>query len=298
MTDANQGRAVGIIGFGTMGSRLASSLQRTGKMVLGYDSHDGQRKLADKLGVDFAVGIQDLAVRCDAILLVLPDAPDVVTVADELFPHAAPGTLVIDCSTIDPDVSREVARSAAAAQLEFADAGMGGGASNAADGSLLFMVGCRPSAWSRVKELLQPIGRDVVRCGEPGTGVTMKAITNLLWLANYTADVEAVAFAKTAGISPRVAAEVLMATGATNRALKMVADQLIADEYNPGFPVSLAYKDVNLAVAAAERIGLDLTALTPALTAYEAAMKAGLADEGVAAGGLAIEKRLGVDLSE
>ena len=175
--------------------------------------------------------------------------------------------------------------------------GMADWVSTAVEGTLLFMVGCDESSWPRARSLLLPIARDVVRCGGPGTGVTMKAIVNLLWLANYTADVEALVFAASAGISPEVASAVLGDTGASNRALGMAVDQLIPGEIRDGFPVRLAHKDVRLALATARRLGLDLASLEPTLAVLQEASADGMDGLGVAAYGKVIEDRHGIDLS-
>jgi enoyl-CoA hydratase len=295
-SDADAG-PIGVIGFGVMGSGLATSLARSGRSVIAYDLQNSRAGEAAAIGASFAATLEDLTSSCHEILLVLPDGPDVVAVASAILTDSASGKVIIDCSTVDPDVSRSIATTAAECGAEFADAGMGGGASNAAEGSLLFMVGCEEGTWDRVLAVLSPIGRGVIHCGGPGAGVTMKAITNLLWLSNYHADVEALVFASAAGISPDIAAAVLAQTGAANRALGMASDQLLTDDFRSGFPVSLAHKDVRLAIATARRLGLDLISLEPTLALFDEATNSGLSSEGVASAGTVVERRHGVDLS-
>lgn len=288
---------VGVIGFGAMGSGIAASVKRAGRDVLAHDVDPAKADRAREVGIEFVRGLDDLS-GCQELILVLPDGPDVEAVVDWFVAGDVAGKLIVDCSTIDPEVSRRCAARLAGSGAGFADAGMGGGVGNAAEGTLLFMVGCEAEHWERARALLSPIARGVVHCGPPGAGVTMKAIVNLVWLANYAADVEALVFATRAGIPPAVAGEILGQTGASNRALGMAVEQLIADDIRPGFRVGLAHKDVAIAIGAARRLGLDLSTLEPTLEILEEASESGLADEGVAAVGTVVEQRHGVDLSE
>lgn len=287
---------VGVVGLGRMGSGLAISLMRSGRRVKGFDLHPESRELAASNGIELVDDVEALATE-SIIVLALPDGPDVSAVVERLLPCAREGTLVIDCSTIDPQFTIRLANEAANHGVRLRDAGMAGGPADAASGNLLFMVGCPVEDWEEIDAVLRPIGRDVVRCGETGTGVTLKVVNNLLALTVFLADVEALSIAAASGLDQEITLSVLKQTGASNAALGgLVERQLLAREFGGAFRTALAHKDARIALELASRSGIDCSTLGPTLTAFGDAVDSGLGDLAAGAAGLVVERRSGVTL--
>lgn len=288
--------SVGVVGLGRMGSGLAKSLVRSGQSVEGFDLNPASREFAAGDGITVVEHIEDIAAK-PIIVLALPDGPDVTAVVQQLLPHAAEGTLIIDCSTIDPDFTVRLSDEAAQHGVRFRDAGMAGGPADAASGNLLFMVGCPPEDWPDIESVLRPIGRDVVRCGDTGTGVTLKVVNNLLALTVFLADVEALSIAAAAGLDQDITLSVLKQTGASNAALGgLVERQLLARDFGGAFRTALAHKDARIALDLARRSGVDCSTLGPTLGSFGEAVDSGLGDLAAGAAGLVVERRSGVAL--
>ena len=287
---------VGVVGLGRMGLGLAMSLRRTGREVVGFDLSDEARNTAADADISPVASLEKLA-GSKVIVLALPDGPHVTEVVEQLLPHLASGTLIIDCSTIDPEFTIALATRAAESGVRLRDAGMAGGPADAASGNLLFMVGCPEEDWTEIQSVLGPIGRGVVRCGETGTGVTLKVVNNLLALTVFLADVEALSIAAAAGLDQDITMEVLGQTGAANAALNGLVDrQLLARSFDGAFRTSLAHKDARIALALAERLGIDPAILSPTLVTFGEAVEAGLGEMAAGAAGLIVERRAGIQL--
>jgi len=289
---------VGVVGLGRMGMGLAQSLVRAGDQVHGLDADPQTVARATDLGIVITANVAEIA-KCPTILLALPDGPDVIAVARALFQHAAEGTLIIDCSTVDPAVTDQLSQEAAERRVQFRDSAMAGGPADAAAGTLLFMVGCPESEFSGLERILRPIGRDVIRCGDTGAGVTLKVINNLLALSIFVADVEALLLARSANLDIETALDVLNSTGAANAAMtSLVSDQLLKREFQGAFRTSLALKDVRIAVDMAERLGVPLTTLAPTVEVFSKAVDEGYGELAAGAAGLVLEDFAGVTLAD
>lgn len=284
---------VGVVGMGLMGRGLALSLIRAGKSVSGFDAYGEASETAASAGIPQASRLDEIA-RLSTIVLALPDSPDVEEVVRELLATTESGTLIIDCSTIDPAVTTALAAEAAATGVRFRDAGMGGGPNNAAEGTLLFMVGCPQEEWREIEDFLAPISRAVVRCGDTGSGVTLKVINNLLALSVFLADVEVLLLAGKAGLELEPTLEVLKSTGAANAAFDgLVARQYLPRQFDGAFRTSLARKDVAIALQVAARLGIQVPNLAPTLDIFSQAVDDGLGGMAAGAAGLVLDRLAG-----
>jgi 4-hydroxybutyrate dehydrogenase/sulfolactaldehyde 3-reductase len=189
---------------------------------------------------------------------VLPDGPDVeraVLGPDGVLSGAQPGTIVLDCSVIDPEITRRVGAALRAAGCGMVDVGMGGLPPAAEEGALFFMVGATAEDLARVKPLLEAMGKESIHCGGPGMGVSVKLINNLLALTILAANLEALAMGARAGLRPEVVLHVFGSTFADNRLLHtLVPEKILKGDHEPGFTAELASKDAGLAVALASRL--------------------------------------------
>jgi 4-hydroxybutyrate dehydrogenase / sulfolactaldehyde 3-reductase len=250
--------SVGLIGAGRMGGGIGRNLLRRGYGVSVYDADPAAVQRLTVSGALSADSPRQVAERSAIIITVLPDGPDVeraVLGPEGVLRGARPGTIVLDCSVIDPDITRRVGAAVRAAGCGMVDAGMGGLPSAAEEGTLFFMVGATPEDLARVKPLLEAMGKESIHCGGPGMGVSVKLINNLLALTILSANLEALAMGARAGLTPEVVLHVFRSTFADNRLLHtLVPDKILKGDHEPGFTAELAHKDAGLAVALAARL--------------------------------------------
>lgn len=189
--------------------------------------------------------------------------------------------LFIDCSTIDPSSSREVANAVAAAGSTFADAPMSGGVVGATAGTLTFMLGCeKPELVGRIEPVLLKMGRRVLHCGAQGTGLSAKLANNYLLAISNVATAEAMNLGIRWGLDPKVLAGVINAStgkcwpSETNNPVPGVVDGAPAGrDYAGGFGIALMRKDLGLAITAAQEAGAKLELADRAKEVYDAADK-------------------------
>jgi 3-hydroxyisobutyrate dehydrogenase len=187
----------------------------------------------------------------------------------------------IDCSTIDPSTSREVASSVAeAGQGTFVDAPMSGGVVGATAGTLTFMLGAQADMVPRVEPTLLRMGKKVLHCGDQGAGLSAKLANNYLLALNNIATAEAMNLGMRWGLDPKTLAGVInVSTGrcwpseVNNPVKGVVATAPAGRDYGGGFGISLMKKDLRLAMVAAKEAGAKMALADAAFGVYEAAEK-------------------------
>lgn len=263
--------SVGVIGLGNMGSGMAASLARGGFRVVGFDT-DPAKAVP---GVTAAGSLAELAAGSDAVLTMLPDSPQVEAALlgpDGVSAHARPGTLVIDSSTVAAATTEKLDRSLTEAGLAFIDAPVGRAPANAADGTLMFMVGAHDADLARAMPLLEAMGTDINHCGAPGRGIAMKLVLNTLSLSTCQLSAEVVALGEKMGLEIDTMLPVL--TGGLGRNGYLATywpTKVLAGDTEPGFAIKLAAKDLGLAMDMAAEAG---AALPTARAAAEAVQRA------------------------
>jgi 3-hydroxyisobutyrate/3-hydroxypropionate dehydrogenase len=187
----------------------------------------------------------------------------------------------VDCSTIDPSTSRQVAKSVSdAGQGVFTDAPMSGGVVGATAGTLTFMLGSSPSLVPRIEPVLLLMGRKVLHCGEQGAGLSAKLANNYLLALNNIATAEAMNLGMKWGLDPKKLAGVInVSTGRcwpseVNNPVRGVVETAPAGrDYRGGFGISLMKKDLRLAMVAAKEAGADMKLADTAMAVYSEAEK-------------------------
>ena len=150
----------------------------------------------------------------EVVLLCVPSSPQVAEVVAAMLPVLGPGTVVVDCSTIDPEVTREQHALVNGAGAGFLDAPLSGGTAGAEAGTLTLMVGGDGATLERARPALDPFAGRIVHVGGPGMGQVVKLCNNLIYAAQMLATAEATALALTSGVDPVKLLEVLTnATG-------------------------------------------------------------------------------------
>jgi 2-hydroxy-3-oxopropionate reductase len=240
---------IAFIGLGVMGLPMASNLADAGNAVVGFNR---SRPAVDALvgrGGSAAASIADAVAEADIVITMLPDSPDVVDVytgPGGIFASARAGTLLIDMSTIRPDVAETLHEAAAAASFPLLDAPVSGGQRGAEDGVLSIMCGGSDEAFDRALPVLRVMGGTVIRVGGPGSGQTVKAANQLLVAGIIELVSEALVFLDAHEVALGPAVEVLNGGLAGNTVLTRKGAQMLAGDFTPGFRVELHHKDLGI----------------------------------------------------
>lgn len=253
--------AIAFIGLGIMGSPMAVHLVKAGHAVAGYNRTPDKAAPLAAAGGRAARSIADAVTGAEVVALMVPDSPDVqdvLTGPDGVFAHAAPGTLIIDFSSIRPDVTRELAGEAARRGLRYLDAPVSGGEAGARNAALSIMVGGEADAFEAARPLFDVVGKTVVHVGPSGSGQTVKAANQLVVAANIEALAEAVVFLRAYGVDLEAALEVLGGGLAGSAVLAQKRANMIGHSFEPGFRVALHHKDLGIVTSAAREAGVVL----------------------------------------
>lgn len=252
---------VGFIGLGIMGGPMAANLVAAGHEVTGYNRSQAKIDQLVAKGGKAASTVAEAVRDAEVIFTMLPDSPDVEAVVlgeDGVLAHAREGALLVDCSTIRPDVSRRVAEAAAEKGVRALDAPVSGGEPKAIDGTLSIMVGGEESTFAAAREVLGAVGTTVVHVGPAGAGQTVKAANQLIVAGNIGLLAEALVFLEAHGVDTEAGLKVLGGGLAGSTVLDAKGDKMRNREFGPGFRIELHHKDMGIVQAAAREAGLTI----------------------------------------
>lgn len=262
MTEGKQAVA-GVIGLGSMGLGMAATLAARGFRTLGFDLSEERRSLAAKAGVTPVASIADAFGQADFLIFSLPTARDVAGVVNDhlaILEDKAKGRLIIiDTSTSEPDVSRELAAKLEALGHGFLDAPVSGGPSGAAAGKLTMMIGGADRDVALAGPVIEAMAAKVLHVGPSGAGNVAKLVNNLLAAAHMVTTSEGLKLALAAGIDPEAALGVINAASGRSMISEVhFPTWVVSNRFDSGFSMGLMRKDVRLASELAARTGADL----------------------------------------
>ncbi|MBK0869448.1 2-hydroxy-3-oxopropionate reductase [Saccharopolyspora sp. HNM0986] len=274
---------IGFVGLGIMGGPMAANLAAAGHEVIGYNRSKSKVDHLVGRGGKAAASVAEAVQDADVVATMLPDSPDVEAVvlgADGVLAHAREGALLIDFSTIRPDVSRQVAESAAERGIRALDAPVSGGEQGAIDGALSIMAGGSAEDFAAAREVLDIVGKTIVHVGPAGSGQTVKAANQLIVAGNLSLIAEALTFLEAHDVDTESAFRVLGGGLAGSKALEAKNAKMRDREFGPGFRVELHHKDLGIAQSAARERGVvtPMTAVAAQLMAAALAQGDGALD--------------------
>lgn len=252
---------VAFIGLGIMGRPMAGHLQAAGHelSVVRHVSPLPDELLAGG-AVECATGVE-AAARAEAVIVMVPDTPDV---EDVLFAPGGvaeglrAGTTVIDMSSISPIATKAFAARIAERGCDYLDAPVSGGEVGAKAASLTIMAGGTDEAFARALPLFELMGANVTLVGGVGAGQTCKVANQIIVALTIEAVGEALLFASKAGVDPARVREALMGGFAGSRILEVHGARMVERAFEPGFRIALHRKDLGLALEGARELGLSL----------------------------------------
>ncbi|MFI5734005.1 2-hydroxy-3-oxopropionate reductase [Kribbella sp. NPDC051587] len=247
---------IAFIGLGIMGNPMAVHLANAGHAVAGLDRSPDRAAELVAAGGRAASSIDDVLKGADVVCVMVPDSPDVQEVLDEVFQLAETGTLIIDFSSIRPDITQQLASQARALGFRLLDAPVSGGEAGAKNAVLSIMVGGSAEDFADAKPLFDVVGKTVVHVGPSGSGQTVKAANQLIVAANIQAVAEALVFLEAYGVDTAAALEVLGGGLAGSAVLQQKKANMLSRSFEPGFRIDLHHKDMGIVTAAAREAGV------------------------------------------
>lgn len=289
---------VGFIGLGVMGLPMARHLVSAGHRVTVASRSPGPVASAVSFGAVDGGSAPGVASASSVVVLCVPSSPDVESVVSSMLPALGPGTVVVDCSTIDPDVERAQHAVVAETGADYLDAPVSGGSVGAGNGTLTLMVGGTASVLDRVRPVLAAFSRLVVHVGGPGMGQVVKLCNNLLYAAQMQATAEAFTLAARSGADLAKTLEVLLHSTGDCTAVRtrvpfegVQPDSPASNGWQPGFMADLMAKDLDLALAYAARVGVSLETTALVRSTLREAQEAGYGREDFSAIGKVVRAR-------
>lgn len=261
---------IGFVGLGTMGAAMAANLARAGASPTVWNRTPGPEEPLLELGARAAESPAAVAASSDVVLICVSDTPDVHAVLfgpSGVAQGAGPGSLVIDCSTISPQATREFGARLASAGVAMVDAPVSGGSEGARNATLTMFVGGEHSDVERAMPVLQTIGRTITHLGPLGSGQAAKAVNQVIICGAYLGVAEGIVLGMRAGLDPAQLVAALSGGAAQSWTLANRSVRMIEDDYPPGFRLALHRKDLGIALEMARGLDLDLplAGLTAAL---------------------------------
>ncbi|MGA2520581.1 MAG: NAD(P)-dependent oxidoreductase [Acidimicrobiales bacterium] len=293
---------LGFVGLGAMGLPMTRNLVASGHDVTVTSRSRPPIDEAVAFGATDGGSAADTAAASEVLVLCVPNSPDVVSVLDAVVPALRPGTIVVDCSTIDPDVERAQHERVAGAGGRYLDAPVSGGTVGAKNGTLTLMVGGDPATLDDARPALEPMAGLIVHVGGPGMGQVVKLCNNLIYAAQMVATAEATALAQRSGVDMAKLLEVLLHSTGDCVAVRtrlpvpgVIADSPASTGWKPGFMTDLMAKDIDLALSYGARAGVPMTMTANARQALTAASTAGFGREDFSALAKVVLRLSGVD---
>jgi 3-hydroxyisobutyrate dehydrogenase len=279
---------IGFIGLGNMGGPMAANLVKAGHEVRGFDLSEASLKAFAGAGGTAVASAAEASSGASVVITMLPAGQHVRAVYMDdggLIATCQPGTLMIDCSTIDVTSAREVIAGAEAAGHQMLDAPVSGGVAGAAAGTLTFMCGGSADAFEQARPHLDVMGKNVFHAGGPGNGQAAKVCNNMLLGISMIGTAEAFNLAEALGLDAQTFYDI--SSTASGQCWSMtsycpapgpVPTSPANNDYKPGFAAAMMIKDLTLAADAASAAHANTPMGKRALELYEKFIEAGGAD--------------------
>jgi 3-hydroxyisobutyrate dehydrogenase-like beta-hydroxyacid dehydrogenase len=290
---------VAFLGLGTMGAPMARNVARRGHELVVWNRTAGRAAAlaAELAGVRTAQTPADAARGAEVVITMLSDPPALrAVVAGEggLLAAMAPGTILVDMSTVDPATVRDLAKEAQIRGVTLIDAPVSGSRKPAIEGTLVIMAAGDAAAIERARPVLEAMGR-VKIVGPSGAGSAMKLVLNGLGAHLLAGHSAALVLAQALGLDPALAIEVVQMGAFSSPLFAAKTPKVLARDFSPDFSVKLMLKDQDLVLATARAAGVSLPTLEAVREALIVpAMEAGLAEEDLSAVVQVLEKQAGI----
>ena len=267
---------IGFIGVGNMGAPMASNLVKAGHDVNAFDLSQFNMDFVASQGASISTSGAGTVKEAEIVITMLPAGRDVKDVYfSDVFDNVPKGSLLIDCSTIDVDTSRVIHKGAVERNLLMLDAPVSGGVSGAVAGALTMMVGGIDEVFNKAKPILDILGKNIIHCGGSGSGQAAKMCNNMMLGIQMSSVAEAFVLAESLGLDSQKLFDVSSTASGQCWSLTsycpvpgIVPTSPSNNSYAAGFSTGLMLKDMNLAIDAAQKAGVDVSVAKGAAKIY------------------------------
>lgn len=252
---------IGLIGVGTMGSRMAANLVKAGYTLYARDIDPRAEKRAADIGAAVVDSPREVAQHADIILFSLPLPADVASVVngpDGILSGSRPGQVIVDLSTVEPFSTQRNAELAAARGVAYLDAPVLGRPQGC--GNWTLPVGGDAPALEKCRPVLETLAKKIVHVGPSGHGNIIKLLNNMMFGAINAVTAEIMAICAKVGMSPRVLYETIAQSGAASVSNLFIelGPKMLNRDFAPLFTTDLLHKDLSLAIGMAKQVGVPL----------------------------------------
>ncbi len=269
---------IGFIGLGIMGKPMAGHLIDAGyELVVHNRNRDAVDELVGKGAIEAHSG-KEVAEQSDIVITMLPDSPDVESVAlgeGGIIEGAHEELIFVDMSTIAPSVTTQVGEVLAEKGVQSLDAPVSGGDIGAQNATLSIMVGGDEDTFNAVKPLFDIMGQSAILCGPLGAGQTVKACNQILVAVTIAGVSEALTMGTKAGVDPIKIVQVLSGGLARCGVLENRGERMVNGDFDPGFRIRLHYKDLNIIQKTSNDFGVPLPVTSEVFELFKTAMVKG-----------------------
>jgi 2-hydroxy-3-oxopropionate reductase len=272
---------IGFVGLGIMGKPMAKHLLKAGYSLV---VHDLNREPVAELVADGAAeasSSKEVAQKCNRLISMVPDSPDVEKVAlgkDGFIESVQPGTIYADMSSIAPTMAIKIAEEMARKDVRCLDAPVSGGEVGAKEATLSIMVGGDGATFNEFMPIFEKMGKTITLCGKNGAGQTVKACNQIQVAMNFVGMAEALVLGTKAGVDPAIIIKVLSGGYAQTRVMDVRGMRITKGDFEPGFRSRFHLKDLNIIMKTAldYQVPLPVTSLVHSL--YNAMIARGRGD--------------------
>ncbi len=270
---------LGFVGLGVMGSRIVQRLLDKGHVVTGYNRTRAKAEWLIERGMKWADSPRAVCATADVTFVMVTNSAALRSIADGLLAGLSAGKILVDMSTVSPEVSRALASKVREKGADMLDSPVSGSVTTLEQGKLSVMVGGRRETFERVKPLLEDIGPKVTYVGENGLALVMKIATNLSLTAQMLAFSEGVLLAEKSGISRETAVDVLTHSAVASPMIQYRGPFVLRMPEEAWFNVNMMQKDLLLALEMGRRLDVPLPTTALANEFLTAARGMGLAQQ-------------------
>ena len=292
---------IGFIGLGIMGRGMAHNLLKAGFGVRVWNRTESRTAELVEAGAQAGANPADVAAHSDIVVVCVSDTPDVEAVIlgeNGVIEGAQSGSLIVDCSTISPQVTVDIAAALSEKGIHMLDAPISGGSEGAANGTLSIMIGGSADQFARALPVFEAMGTTITHVGATGAGQTVKLVNQVLVVGNCLAMCEALMLAEAGGVDLRKAFDAVSKGAAGSWMFTNRAPQIIERDWRPGFTVDLQQKDLRLVLQAADALGVPMPGTALIFNLYRTLEARNLGSEGNHALVKALENLAGFQVSD
>ncbi|MFQ5875610.1 MAG: NAD(P)-dependent oxidoreductase [Dehalococcoidia bacterium] len=292
-------KRIGFIGLGLMGSGMSMNLLKAGFPLTVWNRTASKMKPLTDAGAEGAGSPREVAEASEVVISIVTDSPDVeeVILGPKGVIHGVrDGSVVIDMSTISPQVTQKIADTLSQKGAQMLDAPVSGGSWGAVQGTLSIMVGGKKETFERCMSIFEAMGKRIIYTGGHGMGQVTKLVNQIMVGGTLAAVCEGLLFGAKAGIDLNPVFEAVTGGAANSWQLENLGSRVLKRDFAPGFMVKLMHKDLRLITEAAREMELPLPLTSLAHQFYHVLQREGLAEEGTQAYIKVLEKLAGVEV--